>query len=247
MHYSCLIVDDEEPICQTTCDYFNLFDLPSAYVTSYDGVWDFLENNTISLLILDVNLGKHSGFELCKKLRECLEIPILFISARDSETDILTALNIGGDDYVTKPFSLSILLAKAKIMLKRFDAAAKTSPEKEISDPENLTENESRTIRLDYNYHQLLINDSPVHLKEMEFKVLSYLMEHAGTVISKDEFFTEVWKDSFISEGTLSVHIRRLRQKIEEDPDHPVHLKTVWGVGYVWEDHVFFLGKNSLK
>lgn len=233
MHYSCLIVDDEEPICQTTCDYFNLFDLPSAYVTSYEDVWNFLEDNTVSLLILDVNLGKHSGFELCKKLRERLEIPILFISARDSEADILTALNIGGDDYITKPFSLSILLAKVRIMLKRCEAAAKTVPEETgLSTPET---NSRRSIRLDYNYHQLLINNSPIRLKEMEFKILSYLMEHAGTVISKEEFFTEVWKDSFISEGTLSVHIRRLRQKIEEDPDHPIHLKTIWGVGYVWE------------
>lgn len=236
MHYSCLIVDDEEPICQTTCDYFNLFDLPSAYVTSYDAVWHFLENNTVSLLILDVNLGEHSGFELCKKLRERLEVPILFISARDSEADILTALNIGGDDYITKPFSLSILLAKVKIMLKRFEVTARTDPENNVSGQEDSKGNTGRTFRLDYNYHQLFINDSPIRLKEMEFKVLSYLMEHAGTVISKDEFFTEVWKDAFISEGTLSVHIRRLRQKIEEDPEHPVHLKTVWGVGYVWED-----------
>ena len=128
MHYDCLIVDDETAIASSTSEYFNLFELSSAYVTSYEQCIDFLKENTVSLLLLDINLGDRSGFGLCKKLREQTDIPILFISARTSDDDILTALNIGGDDYITKPYTLSVLLAKVKAVLKRCARTVETGP-----------------------------------------------------------------------------------------------------------------------
>lgn len=228
MEYNCLIVDDEEMISQTTCEYFNMFDVRSHYVTSYKDCLDFLNENSVSLLLLDINLGERSGFELCKNVRKILDIPILFISARTSDDDILTALNIGGDDYITKPYSLNILLAKVKAILRRCENnAPSVSKEAELDG--------SSSIRLDYNYRRVNLNGSPVKLKEMEFKLLSYLMEHAGTVVTKEELLEKVWGDSFIGEGTLSVHIRHLRQKIEKEPDNPKYIKTLWGVGYVFE------------
>ena len=228
MDYSCLIVDDEEVIAQTTCEYFNMFDVSSCYVTGYEACLEFLEENRVSLLLLDINLDGRSGFELCKQLRQSLDIPILFISARTSDDDILTALNIGGDDYITKPYSLNILLAKVKAILRRQEghsgglAAGKPGEAGPF-------------IVLDHGRRQALVEGKPVALKEMEYKLLHYLMEHQGNVVTKEELFEKVWGDSFVGDGTLSVHIRHLRRKIEKDPDSPQRIKTLWGVGYVFE------------
>lgn len=227
MKYNCLIIDDEISIAETTCDYFNMFDIKSAYVTTYEGAIEFLTQNEVSLLLLDINLGQSSGFELCKKIRETSNIPILFISARTSDDDVLTALNIGGDDYIKKPYSLNILLAKVKVILKRYT----TSSDLAINNTNLIVNN----LELDYNYRQVLVNSEPIKLKEMEFRLLSYLIENKNRVISKDELFENVWKDTFISDGTLNVHIRRLREKIEDTPNSPTYIKTVWGIGYVFE------------
>ena len=225
MKYNCLIIDDEITIAETTCDYFNMFDIKSAYATSYEEGLKFLNENDVSLLLLDINLGESSGFELCKKIRETSNIPILFISARTSDDDVLTALNIGGDDYIKKPYSLNILLAKVKAILKRYTQNVST----------NSTNLKLHNLELDYNYHQVLVNSKPIKLKEMEFRLLSYLIENKNRVLSKDELFENVWKDTFISDGTLNVHIRRLREKIEDNPNAPIYIKTVWGIGYVFE------------
>lgn len=224
MNYSCLIVDDEETISQTTCEYFNMFDVSAAYVTSYDAAIKFLADNQVSLLLLDINLNGDSGFELCKKLRKTTDIPILFISARTSDDDILTALNIGGDDYITKPYSLNVLLAKVKAVLKRCD-----------NNKASIQEVQTNSIKLDHNFRQVLVDGKPVKLKNMEYKLLRYLFENSNKIITKDEIFNNVWQDKFIEDGTLTVHIRRLRQIIEKDPDNPKYIKTVWGIGYIFE------------
>lgn len=221
---NCLIIDDEETIGQTTSEYFNMFDVTCDYVTNYEAAIKFLSEHQVSLLLLDINLGERSGFELCKNIRKTTNIPILFISARTSDEDILTALNIGGDDYITKPYSLSILLAKVKAILKRCDVnqvSVNTSP--------------CGHIKLDYNYRQIIVNQTPIKLKNMEFKLLCYLMENANKVVTKEELFENIWQSRFIEDGTLTVHIRRLRKIIEKDPDCPQYIKTIWGVGYVFE------------
>lgn len=224
MNYTCLIVDDEEVIGQTTSEYLNMFDVTSTYVTSYEAAVKFLSENTISLILLDINLGGQSGFELCKNIRKSSDFPILFISARTSDDDILTALNIGGDDYITKPYSLNILLAKVKAILKRYDNR-KVAVSSVAND----------TIKLDNNYRQVIVNQTPIKLKNMEYKLLKYLMENRNKVISKEELFNSVWQDQFIEDGTLNVHIRHLRQLIENNPEDPQYIKTVWGVGYIFE------------
>lgn len=119
MHYNCLIIDDETDLAKMTCEYFQAFDVTCTYVESSEKCLSFLKENTVDLLLLDINLQEESGFSLCKKIREQSEIPILFISARQSDDDVLIALNIGGDDYIKKPYTLSVLLAKVKIILKR--------------------------------------------------------------------------------------------------------------------------------
>lgn len=237
MNYQCLMIDDDVTIAENTAEYFNIFDVSTAYVTSYADAVAFLASNRVSLLLLDINLGDRSGFELCKQIRREYDMPILFVSARTSDDDILTALNIGGDDYIQKPFTLSILLAKVKAILKRYEQAAEAAQAvsaKAVSGeqaPARIPIAEG--LLLDTGLHRILRGNEPVSLKAMEYKMLLYLLENRGRVVTKDEFLENVWGDTFIGEGTLSVHIRHLREKIEADPASPALIRTVWGVGYI--------------
>lgn len=242
MKYQCLMIDDDRTIAETTAEYFNIFDIRTAFVTSYEEAVAFLHEHEVSLLLLDINLGDRSGFELCKQIRAEFDMPILFISARTSDDDILTALNIGGDDYIKKPYTLNILLAKVKAILKRYESAS--ARQQELSGAPAVSPapaEERREVRiapgivLDTAAHKLMKNGAPVSLKAMEYKMLLYLVEHRGRVVTKDEFLQNVWEDTFIGEGTLAVHIRHLREKIEADCNAPTLIKTVWGVGYLME------------
>ena len=251
MEYKVLVIDDDEVIAQSTAEYFNMFDIKTAYVTGFEEAMDFLEKEQVSLLLLDINLGSKSGFELCKNVREQYDMPILFISARTGDDDVLTALNIGGDDYIKKPFTLNILLAKVKAILSRYEQAkemAEYIAEKKQSDGETIglaAHIENGCIRLtdeislDTNLHKLKRGDEQISLKAMEYKMLLYLLENRNRVVTKDELLKNVWNDEFIGEGTLSVHIRHLREKIEADPKNPEIIKTVWGVGYMIEEYRF--------
>lgn len=230
--YKVLMIDDDEVIAQTTCEYLNMFDVKTAYVTSYEAATEFLDKNLVSLLLLDINLGDKSGFDLCRKVRENYDMPILFISARTSDDDVLIALNIGGDDYIKKPYTLSILLAKVKTVLARYEREASANNNNAAKGNNDLSED----IRLDTNTHKLMVKGEPVSLKAMEYKMLLYLVENRGRVVTKDELLKNVWDDEFIGEGTLAVHIRHLREKIEKDSKNPEIIKTVWGVGYMVEE-----------
>lgn len=229
MHYNCLIVDDEIELAKMTCEYFEMFDISCTYVQSAEDFWDFLKCNQIDLLLLDINLDGDSGFDICKKFRKSCDIPILFISARQSDDDVLIALNIGGDDYIKKPYSLSILLAKVKVMLKR-TLKNKTMPQEEL-----VLESGDEQIKVNKGNMKITVNGREIQLKAREFRLFLYLLEHKNTIVTKEELFDEVWGDSFYSDGTLNVHIRKLREKIEEDPGNPKLIKTVWGTGYILE------------
>ncbi|MFS0820317.1 response regulator transcription factor [Bacillus sp. 1P02SD] len=226
MKVDCLIVDDEIALAETTSEYFNMFEVKTAFVTSAEECERFLQENEPSLILLDINLGDSSGFDLCKKLRKTTQIPILFISARSSDDDILIALNIGGDDYIQKPYTLSILLAKVKAVLKRLGNGS--SNQQEVLDFGN--------IQIDTNLQRVRVNGVEIQLKTMEYKLLSYMAKNKNRIITKDELFQNVWGDSFVGDGTLNVHIRHLREKIERNPKDPKFIKTVWGTGYVLED-----------
>ncbi len=238
-NYKVLIIDDDEVIAQSTAEYFNMFDVKTAYVTGYDEAVAFLNDHVISLLLLDINLGDRSGFDLCRQIREDYDMPILFISARTSDDDVLIALNIGGDDYIKKPYTLNVLLAKVKAILNRYGKVAEavtqsapTSGKTAANGIYTLADN----VSLNTNLHKVILKGEPVSLKAMEYKLLLYLCEHTGRVVTKDELLKNVWDDEFIGEGTLAVHIRHLREKIESDPKEPTIIKTVWGVGYMIEE-----------
>ncbi|KTD87286.1 response regulator transcription factor [Paenibacillus etheri] len=227
MRYDCLIIDDEIELAETTCEYFNLFDVQTAFVTSAEACRSFLSEHQVSMLLLDINLGGESGFQLCKELRQTTGIPILFISARSSEDDVLIALDIGGDDYIHKPYTLRVLLAKVKAVLKRYNNGVVAEA--------SLLES-GGPVQIDPELRRASLNGVPLKLKTMEYKLLKFLIQHKNRVIPKEELFTGVWGDAFAGDGTLNVHIRHLREKIEQNPNDPQYIRTVWGIGYAFED-----------
>jgi two-component system response regulator RegX3 len=241
MDYQVLMIDDDELIARSTSKYFNYVGVNTAYVTTYEDAVEFLDKNNVSLLLLDINLGDKSGFDLCTEIREKYDMPILFISARTSDDDVLIALNIGGDDYITKPFTTNILLAKVKAVLARYEkakedariAAESYKKESPKNDGEKIYIREG--VFLDTAMHSLLVNGHSEELRAMEYKLMLFLLENAGRVVTRDEILEKVWGDEYTCDATITVHIRELRNKIEIDPKNPTIIKTVWGVGYVVE------------
>ena len=173
---------------------------------------------------MDINLSQDSGFELCKKIRQEYNLPILFISARQSDDDVLIALNIGGDDYIKKPYTLSVLLAKVKVILKRIEQTKLVKTEVSPCGIQLLEEKLSVSIK-----------GKEIPLKAKEFALLKCLFEHRNSIVTKETLFEKVWGDSFYSDGTLNVHIRKLREKLEDNPNEPKLIKTIWGTGYILE------------
>ena len=228
MHYNCLIIDDEIELSKMTQEYFEMFEVSCACVTTAEECMKFLSDNSADVFLLDINLGNESGFSLCKTLRETYDTPILFISARQSDDDVLVALNIGGDDYVKKPYTLSVLLAKVKVQLKRLEAMKNLAPAPAI-------DTSASSFVLDEATMSCQVEGKTIQLKAKEFALLSCLFLHRNTIVTKEKLFEEVWGDSFYSDGTLNVHIRRLREKIEENPNSPKWIKTIWGTGYMLE------------
>jgi len=222
MKYNCLIIDDEKLLADSTAEYFNLFGVITKTVYGADGCRVFFKDNTSELILLDINLGDGSGFDLCKELRETTDIPILFISARTSDDDKIVALNIGGDDYIQKPYSLGVLLAKVKAVLKRFGQTAAAG----YSDGR---------LSVNLETKQVKVNGNAVKLTALEFRLLTCLIENKDKVISKKTLFEKVWEDKFTGDGTLNVHIRRLREAIESNPNEPKYIVTVWGDGYKFD------------
>ncbi len=219
MKYKCLIIDDEKVLADSTAEYFNHFDVRTAVAYSAEDCRNFFKEHSAELILLDITLGDGNGFDLCKQLRESTDIPILFISARTSDDDKIVAMGIGGDDYIQKPYSLGVLLAKVKAVLKRYGGAESG----DYADGYLTVNAQSKEVR---------VNGVPAKLTALEFRLLSYLIENKGKVLSKRDLFENVWKDKFTGDGTLNVHIRRLREAIERNPNAPKYILTVWGDGY---------------
>ena len=228
MHYSVLIIDDEKELSEYTAKYFNMSGVTAQYALDASSASEFLKENTCSLILLDINLGQDTGFELCRKIRETMDIPIFFISARSAEDDMLLALSIGGDDYICKPYSLGVLLAKVKAELKRYESAHKTW---EGPEEDHITRLGDAVI--DLKKATISKNGKDTPLKAMEYKILVYLLRNSDRVIPKEEIFEKIWDTTFVGDVTLNVHIRHLREKIEDDAGDPRYIKTVWGVGFM--------------
>lgn len=222
-----LVVDDDKEIVDSIEIYlknegFNIF-------KAYDGLeaLDILINNDIHLILMDIMMPKLDGIKATIKIREEKNIPIILISAKSEDRDKIIGLNIGADDYITKPFNPLELIARTKSQLRRYIKLGtyKAEEKKDILQSGGLTLNTSTK--------EVFIDDELVKLTPIEFKILNLLLANRGRVFSIDEIYEKVWKEeSFNAENTVSVHIRRIREKIEINPKEPRYLKVVWGVGY---------------
>lgn len=229
MRYDCLIIDDEKMLADNTCEYFNMFDIKTKAVYSKSEALKSLEDDEASLILLDINLGDGSGFELCKIIRETLNVPILFISARNTDDDKILALNIGGDDYIEKPYSLGVLLAKVKVTLKRMVGIAAVASDNAADMSKDYDDG---YLRIDSTNRVVIVDGNVCKLTSIEVRLLTYMTENKDRLITKQELFDNVWNDRFTTDGTLNVHIRKIREEIEPDVNNPGYIVTVWKEGY---------------
>lgn len=221
-----LFVDDDEDLSAVTADFLEDSGFCVECRTSGGAALQALNGVCYRLLILDINLPDMTGFELCQRIRKATNIPILIVSARTSDTDRITGLDLGGDDYIAKPYSLKELLARVKANLRR-SYHMEIRPNGTFYFGDVCVESQARKVTK---------NGRPLELSTREFDLLDYLIAHRNEALSKEKIFNSVWGEESLGEiSTLTVHIRWLREKIENDPSHPRFIQTVWGVGYRFE------------
>lgn len=226
-----LIVDDDRDLSRLLCDMLEDEGYEVALAHDLEEAYVVLETGRVHLILLDINLPDGTGFELCRELRANCTVPVLFASARTSENDKLAGLEIGGDDYLEKPFSLKILLAKIRSLLRRTYGFEQDAP------VYTLRAGTDNLVCIDTARREVKRNGALVTLAGREYDLLVYLAEHRGEVLKKETLVNSVWGAfSQVEPQTLTVHIRWLREKLEKDPSHPVFIKTVWGVGYLLEE-----------
>ena len=226
-----LVVDDEKPISDIV--KFNLDKEGYDVVTAYDGeeALKKVESESPDLILLDLMLPKIDGLEVARQIRKEHDTPIIMLTAKDSEIDKVLGLELGADDYVTKPFNPVEVVARVKSQLRRYTLLGSKPEVKE--NPSIIT---IGGITLDDTKKNVTTDGAEVNLTPIEYNILKFLMENAGCVFSTSQIYESVWKGaSFGSESTVAVHIRHLREKIEINPADPRYLKVVWGHGYKFE------------
>ena len=225
MRYRILISDDEVDIVEMLTGFFRSkgYEVFSAY----NGVETLkLAELQPDIILLDINMPKLDGIEVCKKIRDYVSCPILFLTARIEENDKVQGFSVGGDDYIVKPFSPAELVARIKAHINRYKTlTSQNEQEKDVLVRDN--------IKLFKNTGEAFVGDKEITLTKKEFEVLYILASHPNTIYSKAELFESVWGyDSLGDTSTLTVHINRLRDKIKEADENTVCIKTIWGRGY---------------
>ncbi|GGE30801.1 DNA-binding response regulator [Pullulanibacillus camelliae] len=222
---SVLVVDDDKDIRDAIEIYLKNEGL--NVIKAQDGIEaiEKLREHDIHLIILDVMMPRMDGIATTFKIREEQHIPIIILSAKSEDTDKILGLQIGADDYVTKPFNPLELIARVKSQLRRYVTFGKYDGSESLVNINGLT--------LDSSAKTVAVNGEPVKLTPLEYKIVALLMTHAGRVFSIDEIYERVWKEpGYNAENTVAVHIRKIREKIEINPKDPRYLKVVWGIGY---------------
>lgn len=193
-----------------------------------------IEKEEIHLAIVDIMMPRMDGITMVIKLREQYDFPVIFLSAKSEEVDKIMGLNMGADDYVTKPFTPMELLARVNSQLRRYRRFMKLLEEKEAGGQEEQDKNVYRIGGLELNEGtvELFVDGSPVKVTPMEFKILLLLMKNPGHVFSAEEIYERVWNERAVNTDTVMVHVRNIREKIEINPRNPKYLKVVWGSGY---------------
>ncbi len=221
-----LIIEDEVSIAELEKDYLELSGFEVEIENAGDTGLEKALKSEYDLLILDLMLPGVDGFEICRKVRSVKNTPILMVSAKKDDIDKIRGLGLGADDYMTKPFSPSELVARVKAHLARYERLVATNQ------PRN-TVIEIRGLKVDKTARRVFVNGEETAFTTKEFDLLTFLMENPNHVYSKDELFREIWEMESIGDiATVTVHIKKIREKIEFDTAKPQYIETIWGVGY---------------
>ncbi|MEK4286311.1 response regulator transcription factor [Paenibacillus sp. FSL P4-0502] len=223
-----LLVDDEKEIVELLTIY--LCNEGYRLLKAYDGMeaLECLQKEEVDLIILDVMMPKMDGLAACMKIREERKMPIIILSAKNTDMDKISGLSLGADDYVGKPFNPLEIVARVKSQLRRYHGFNKDS---------NTLGNDSKLsfedLTIDTSKHEVYVDQQKIKLTPREFSILELLTRHQGQVLSLEQIYNKVWNEPFLDGGnTVMVHIRNLRDKIEIDSKRPRYIQTVWGVGY---------------
>lgn len=229
MKYNILVVEDEEGI-QETVKIF-LENQGYAVLQAFNGVQglQMIEKEHVHLAIVDVMMPMMDGITMVMKLRQHSDIPVIFLSAKSEDIDKITGLNIGGDDYVTKPFEPMELIARVNSNIRRYSQI--------LNLKQNMSDKEDVLLRvgdlsLNTDSKEASIRGASIHLTAKEYKILKLLMSQPGRIFSSEQIYEHVWEENAVNTETIMVHIRNLRKKIETDPRNPEYIKVVWGIGY---------------
>lgn len=229
MNHTILVIEDEKGIRET----LSIFLKNQGYtVIQAENGRDALEkvNSDVHLAIVDIMMPVMDGIEFTLRVREQYDFPIIFLSAKSEDIDKINGLNVGADDYVTKPFEVSVLIARVNSHIRRYEQILAL---KQNSNPSsNASKLVVRGLELNQDTKEVFVDGREVHLTAKEYYILELLMSYPGKIFSSEEIYETVWKEDAISTQTIMVHIRKLREKIEVDPKNPDYLKVVYGIGY---------------
>ncbi len=221
-----LIIEDENTIAELEKDYLELSGFEVEVANDGQEGLDKALSERYDLIILDLMLPKVDGFEICRQVREKKNTPIIMVSAKKDDIDKIRGLGLGADDYMTKPFSPSELVARVKAHMARYERLVSSSIE------ENKII-EIRGIKIDVTARRVWVNEEEKTFTTKEFDLLTFLASHPNHVYTKDELFSEIWDMESIGDiATVTVHIKKIREKIEFDTSKPQYIETIWGVGY---------------
>ena len=236
-HADILIVDDDTSLLEVTKDFLDDNGYSVKTCSTGAAAVELVKNLDFKVIILDINLPDLIGFDICSIIRKTSRVPVIFLSARISDTDKITGLDLGADDYISKPYSLNELLSRIKAQIRRkyeYDSDLTDNARNKNNDENNVFSSDG--IEVDFAARRVFVSGEEKELTAKEFDLLAYLVKNRNKSISKEKLFNEVWGFDCMGEiNTLSVHIRRLREKIEKDPSNPEHIKTVWSFGFRFE------------
>ncbi len=221
-----LVVDDDATVREVVVDYLRAAGHEVREAVDGPTALSAVRDEPADLVVLDVMMPGLDGLEVCRRLRVGSDVPIVLLTALGSEQDRVVGLEIGADDYVTKPFSPRELVLRVDSILRRSSGGLETGAPTVLSDGDLVVDRARRLVTLD---------GQEASLTTREFDLLSFLVGRPGVAFSRDDLLQQVWGWSFGDQSTVTVHVRRLREKVEPDPTNPVRLLTVWGVGYRWE------------
>jgi two-component system response regulator RegX3 len=222
-----LVVEDEASFSEALSYVLGKEGFEVVVADTGDGAVATFDKVGADLVLLDLMLPGLSGTEVCKQLRARSNVPIIMLTAKDTEVDKVVGLELGADDYVTKPYSKAELIARIKAVLRRQGEVVETADAILTAGP----------VQIDVERHQVKINNTSVSLPLKEFELLEYLIRNSGRVLTRAQLIDRVWgSDYFGDTKTLDVHVKRLRAKIEKDPANPVYIQTIRGLGYKFED-----------